>query len=146
MEKVTTNCQDSISRLLGSEQSLDGRFWREEKCKTEKCVQAGVKREMCRIRPSTTFLGEGCVTDKNLDCSVMDWQMGWAIWLPFFPTLLRCPCCSTQQRESLDVTTPLRFLKHENCYFKSLNGFLSLRLKFAFIMVTVSFFRKENYF
>lgn len=40
----------------------------------------------------------------------------------------------------------LRFLKHENCHLKSLNCFLSLRLKFAFIIVEECLILHGNHF
>lgn len=44
------------------------------------------------------------------------------------------------------MTVSLRFLKHENCHLKPLNCFLSLRLKFAFIIIEECLFFHGNHF
>ena len=80
--------------------------------------------------------------------SLLSWIDGWDQPFTFSPSLavLWHPSCSTYHRGPWIWQCLLRFLKHENCHLKSLNCFLSLRLKFAFIIVEEYLVLHGNHF
>ena len=115
---------------------------REVRCKTlvggERCIGTGSPHSISR---SGLWHWQG-------PHSLLSWGDGWDQPFTFSQSqaVLWHPGCSTYRRGPWSWQCLSRFLKHENCHLKSLNCFLSLRLKFAFIIVEECHILHGNHF
>lgn len=111
--KVNSRCEH---RELGA-----GRVW----------MERGVQRSGC----STGLLVGACLTDE--DCTLF--CHGLVDGISHLDSPSRSSSVMSQMQSlsqrTLDMTVSLRFLKHEDCHLKLLTCILSLRPKFAFIIV-----------